>query len=172
MHVFQSGWQWKNLVGAVVLAFQPGPASSAAGLETRAIPNTRLVVEVPEGFLPTPFGSKLEDAGREISVTAGEYPAAACENLDVQRVTASLTRFGYVEPQPVLAEPPPIGLLLEATHRTGEEDRIALILERVEGEFCIVAAIETPRRKLTDGSVTRTEIIEILRSLRVRPISQ
>lgn len=154
------------VAAAVALAC---PLSAAAGqLHTVQIAETRLVMDVPDGFVPTAHGLSVENRALELFVFPSVHPPGAYARLSADLSAESLQGRGFAQVEVGKIEIGDEHLLVEAHRPIGEVDHGYFGLLRRLPTVTIYVTAEFPRRRMTDGSFSRGDIIGMLSSIRQR----
>lgn len=150
------------LLLCTLIALAWGPAS-VLGAPQQA-PNSRVVLDLPEGYVPSPLFSGFQDETRGVSLVILEAPADEYEKMLAGFTPQELAKRGIKDVKQV-----PLPRTDRHVYMRGMQSSEAgtyakfFVLFRTNDQTILVSA-NVPAKALEDGSVTPEEIERILAS--------
>jgi hypothetical protein len=150
---------------ACLLALVAAASAPASALATpQQAPNSRVVLDLPEGYVPSPLFSGFQDEARGVSFVILEAPAGEYEKMLAGFVPQELAKRDIKDVQQV-----PLGRTDRHVYMRGTQTSAAgtyakfFVLFRTNDQTILVSA-NVPQKAIEDGSVTPQEIEKILAS--------
>jgi len=147
-------------LAAIFTSGVPVPAPAAAS--PQQAPNSRVVLDLPPGYTPSPLFSGFQDESRGVSFVILEAPASDYDKMAQGFAADELAQRGITDAkQETLPRPDP-NIFMRARQKSeaGTYQKF-FVLFRTKDQTVLVS-VNVPERAIADGSVTAEEIERIL----------
>jgi hypothetical protein len=148
------------LVGCVAFFALGAPPPAAAS--PQQAPNSRVVLDLPPGYTPSPLFSGFQDEARGVSFVILEAPASEYDKMAQGFTAEDLGKRGITDATKAKIERSDPHIFMRARQKSeaGTYQKF-FVLFRTKDQTILVS-VNVPARAIADGSVTADEIEKIL----------
>ena len=159
------------IIVVAAAACVPMLGSRQAVARVQQAPSSRVTLDLPDGYKPTPQFSGFVDEQHGVSIVIVEMPAAAYEQVVKTMTAEALATKGVLKAQAAKLKRPEPYIYMQATQSTDEGQYAKyLVAFRQDGATALVTA-NVRKTALDQGEITEAAIEQILASAAIAPVA-